>query len=147
MFPYFLLHIKTVYIYFYFATELCFEMVQKLNCNKGLLNISSNLKNRGIDCLQSPYFPIFPWDSLDWYASMDLPSSWFVQARVSKLPRGAGVGFSIAREGKRNLRSGVLFLGSAKVWQRESRRSGEGRKKEHLIQLLDESSAAPCLLT
>ena len=30
------------------------------------------------------------------------------------------------------------------MWQRESRRSGEARKKkERLIQLLDESSAAP----
>ena len=60
---------------------------------------------------------------------MDLPSSWFVQARVSKLPRGAGVGFSrIAREGKRNLRSGVLFSG-----ERESVAAGEsavGRREK-----------------
>ena len=28
------------------------------------------------------------------------------------------------------------------MWQRESRRSGEGRKKQRLIQLLHESSAA-----
>ena len=46
-----------------------------------------------------------------------------------------------------NLRSGVLFLGSAKVWRWESRQSGEGGKKECLIQLLHESSAAPYLLT
>ena len=59
---------------------------------------------------------------------MDLSSSWFVQARVSKLPRGAGAGFSIAREGKRNLRSGVLFSG-----ERESVAAGEsavGRREK-----------------
>ena len=32
------------------------------------------------------------------------------------------------------------------MWQPESWRSGEGRKKERLIQLLHESSAATCLV-
>ena len=33
------------------------------------------------------------------------------------------------------------------MWQRESRRSGEGSKKGTPDTLLDESSAAPCVLT
>ena len=41
-----------------------------------------------------------------------------------------------------------FFFGrSAKVWQRERRQSGEGRKTQRLIQLLHESSGTPCLLT
>ena len=47
-----------------------------------------------------------------------------------------------------NLRSSVLFFGGArKCGSSESRRSGEGRKKQRRIQLLHESSAASCLLT
>ena len=43
-----------------------------------------------VGCSQSP---IFPWDFRDWYASVELPPSWFVKASSirgeSKLPRGA----------------------------------------------------------
>ena len=47
-----------------------------------------------------------------------------------------------------NLRSSVLCFGGArKCGSSQSRRSGEGRRKQRLIQLLHESSAASCFLT
>ena len=46
-----------------------------------------------------------------------------------------------------NLRSGVPFWGGARKYGNERVGGSERKKKERLIQLLHESSAAPCLLT